>query len=322
VPLAHDQSIVTAGAVDQNSQDISDGGLFAFNKTFSVNTGFPGWRGINGPTIVQYGAGFLLNVWEGVSPLTNAVASFFNDGTISAARNLQLWDQSIMGARTNHCYNDGTDTGDSTYVNRFTMSQWSDVGNLADSSYTKTDTFSAHPNGARTGNWSCTYWTGGIGNDWLGGAGYPSNANSWFGPWIGLYANYNPAQVTGTDSLSYVAIATHTASTAGNKPITCTGAPACWNVDWVQVGSALSDSNTLWTVGYVYQPPAFLLDAGQAMGTGLGNGNYRIYNTSSAFGLYPCSYQPLPYDIDGVPRVGRCSAGAYQYPAKTRRGNR
>ncbi|MGA8224000.1 MAG: hypothetical protein WB780_20290 [Candidatus Acidiferrales bacterium] len=316
-PKPHEQSLTTNGAVNANSQALSDGIVFAFNKLYGATQVFSAgtmyWSGTN--SVMNYGCALIENVLE----QTNSSGPLFGisaDATNSPTQNCDVWDNTAVGERTNIFYNDGSDSGDSSFNNWFAQTNESLVGNIFAYRATKTDTFSSHYNGARTGNWAPHYGVGSYGNwEFNCGGINPCTEGpvSWMGMFDGLNANYNGVQVLGTDSNQYVANATCTAA-SGNKPVTGGSYTACWTAQ----GHA-GDSSTTWTTGSIYQPPGFISDRSYSTGTAAGSGNYHLTSISGAIGLG--TGNPLPYDIEGHPRVGRSVAGAYTF-GTSRRGYR
>lgn len=311
LPVSYEQSASTSGAINPDSQALSDGAVVAFNFMFASTTANNAFfRGSTG-TVIGYGDAFVSNLEEATSSAASPLFGLVNDDNASPTRNMILWDNTFVGMRVNACYNEGTDTGDTNHSNWFAETQWSIVGNFFAAWNAKTDTYSIYPNGARTGNWACHYHVGSAGNRFLNSnGGGIEGTDTWLGMFSGLYSNYNGAQVTGTDSKSYVANSTCTAA-SGNKPITGASYASCW----AQTGNTGGDSDQTWTTGRIYQPSNFVADNSYSTGAGTGNGNYHLASSSSAVGLFPPAYQPLPYDIQGHPRVGLQTAGAYVYPA-------
>ena len=311
----YEQSQSTSGAANPNSQALSDGFIYAFNQIYGVTASY--WNTANAGlwqstlSVMNYGAAEVENVFEQTNS-AGPLQGFANDNDNCSTKNVMMWNNTIIGERANDFYNDGSDAGDSTFVNWYAHNQESIIGNIFASMNTKTDTFSSHYNGARTGNWSVHYHVGSAGNRILQCVGVPAcveGPTSWMGSFSGLYSDYNPSQVSGTDSNSYIVKLLNTGA-AANKPITG-GSYATY---WTNVGNTAGDSLSNWTSGYIYEPMNFIHDYSYSTGTAAGNGNYRPLGSSSAINLFNCQYEPLPYDLDGKPRWGGsgCSAGAYE----------
>ena len=304
---AQPAAAVTTVTVSLSGQQLSDGGMYAFNTVYALTVGYAQWYAT--ASTMNVGVAVVQNIVEkttGVDPLW----IFSGDTNNCTTFNVLFQYNTFPGQRENFAYNDGTSS--LGLAQSFYHTQWSVVGNLFGSSMnTKTDTF-ATANAGRIGNWANHYQVGYGGNRYSGGGanGLGTGPNTWLGMFAGLYENANNQQVSGSDSNSYIAILSHT-SGATNHPVSCSGAPGCWNTDWVQRGQTGGGAYTVWTTATVYDPLLFASDKSYSSGNAAGNGTYTFSSkTSSAIGVMPHSYDLLQYDIAGTARNG--SAGAYE----------
>jgi hypothetical protein len=302
-----EQSTSTSGKVNANGQALTDGAIWAFNQGYGLGAGTVIFN--TNATNLNYGNAFVQNVVEessGIGPLLDLC----DTPCTSTNKNWVFFHNTLVGERTNRFYNSGKDSGDSTYSNWFAQINIASSFNFFTGRAVECD-WASTGSGTRTGNWGATYAVGWLGDRVIACTSKPCDeGNTWLGNFSGLYQDYNPSQVTGTDSNAYVCILANTASSS-TDPITGGNYASYWS----KLGSTGGDSCQTWTSGYRYEPLNFISDASLSTGTGAGGGNYRLTSGSSLIGFYPCSLDPIPYDLNGVSRSGNCTAGAYEYPA-------
>lgn len=141
-----------------------DGAVIAFNKirqTQSANNtlSFGSMSMTGGTSNRHYGVAIVQNLIE-IGHSTAPAMWIGADSTTNDVNNVLLWNNTVVGQRSNLGYNDvGVTPRERLY--------WSKLGNIEDAAGIKTDTFPT-ASGTRIGNWSEVYSVGSYGN-WRGG---------------------------------------------------------------------------------------------------------------------------------------------------------
>ena len=125
---------------------------------------------------VVRGAAVVQNVFETRADTTGSAFNMGADQNTSHMSNVMVWNNSVVGERSNLAYNDA-DTVPYWKV------LWSVKGNLMDDYNLKTDVFvdgTFGASGNRIGNWACLFGVGFAGNAWIGttNVGAPSSFNN------------------------------------------------------------------------------------------------------------------------------------------------
>ena len=153
----------------ENGQ-VSENAIAAFNTFYNIS-GANALIGA-GSTVITHGLAYVQNLIEISVPGYGAIG-VANDSSTTDVDNVIIWNNTVVGERTNLAYND---TGSAAKYRR----NWSIVGTILDNYNNKDDTFIT-ANANRVGAWPVGYAVGALGN-----FKRTSVSTEWFGEFDGI----------------------------------------------------------------------------------------------------------------------------------------
>ncbi|MDR3765287.1 MAG: hypothetical protein P4M01_14460 [Acidobacteriota bacterium] len=267
-----------------SGQNIADNAVIAYNSLLAfISTSSDAMTGpTSGATLTTLTTGNA--IVQNLYEKTGATSPemfLYSDQVAATGTNLILWLNTFVGERSNMMYNDGG----TTYYGCNAGGAWTQasiIGNLFSNENVKADTFSAT-------SYGCSPGQSGL------------RTNNWG-------VRMGPGRVA-------------------NVPITRSTNSTCDSAANYQGTLGVANGNYFGPeFGGLYSPstvvvPKYANDASCGGDSGTGNGNYHLTGSPVAGAGIPAAYIPLPFDLNGSPRVntGAGSIGAFEYQKSMRR---